>query len=282
MNFFNKLFGAGKSDNFSEFHTLVEQSMEELRLKTEAHNGAWRLGESSWDIDQDAGTVVFTRPDGITARCSVQIIGTYNTQDSSWLWGWNHPSVIPALQSHARQVQTYGEKHGIEYLTTQKLSCTENQAWEFTALACKLCEAQGAYRCPTGSTLVFITFGQVTLSQLSTKPNLTQSIAERVNSREAAVAAYQAGELEKVYLFPIEFGGNDAEINVIYVSSPAAAEKKAFDAEVGRLAKQGKINSYEACPEYDDQSFIPSRIVVKASGEQSIQKIIEIMRVNDK
>ncbi|AVH64074.1 MULTISPECIES: DUF6882 domain-containing protein [Nostoc cyanobionts] len=280
MNFFNKLFGAGESDNKREFQTLIEQSMEELRLKTEAHNSAWRLGESSWDIDQDAGTVVFTRPDGIIARCSVQIIGTYNTIDSSWLWGWNHPSVVPALQLHAHKIRTYGEKHGIEYLTTQKIVCTENQAWEFTALACKLCEAEGAYRGSTGSTLVFITFNHVTLSQLESEPSLTQSIAARVNSREAAIAAHLAGELEKVYLFPIEFGGIDDEVNIVYVSSLAAAEKKAFDVEVGRLLEQGKVGNYEACPEYDDQSFIPSRIVVKASGSQLIQKTIEVTRIN--
>ncbi|MDZ7965229.1 MAG: hypothetical protein RM368_09660 [Nostoc sp. DedSLP03] len=58
----------------------------------------------------------------------MQIIGTYNITDSSWLWGWNHPSVVPGLQSHARLVRNYGEEHGIESLTTQKLSCTENQA----------------------------------------------------------------------------------------------------------------------------------------------------------
>jgi hypothetical protein len=39
------------------------------------------------------------------------------------------------------------------------------QAWEFTALACHLCDAQGAYRGPAGTALVFMTFGEVTLAQ---------------------------------------------------------------------------------------------------------------------
>lgn len=276
MSFFNQLFGKGRSDNSSEFHTLVEQSMEELRLKTEAHDGTWRLGEASWNVNQDAGTIVFTRLDGITATCPVQIIGTYDTQENTWLWGWNHPSVVPALQEHARKVRTYGEEHGVERLTTQELRCTENEAWEFTALACKLCEAQGAYRGPAGRTLVFMTFGEVKLSQSPTQTIASTSIKERVHSREAAVQAYQAGELEKLYLFPIEWGGVDTEVNVVYVPSQVAAEKQAFDAEVARLAQQEKINGYEARPEYDDESCIPSRIVVKASGEQSIQKIIDV------
>ena len=31
--------------------------------------------------------------------------------------------------------------------------------------ACHLCEAQGAYRGPAGTALVYMTFGEVTLSQ---------------------------------------------------------------------------------------------------------------------
>ena len=138
--------------------------MEELRLKTAGHDGVWHLGECDWDVDQDAGTLIFTRAGGLTATCSVQIIGTYNTDDGTWLWGWDHPSVDPPLQEHAKRLRQYGEEHGIAALTTRKLECDEAEAWEFTALACKLCDAQGGYRGPAGSTLIFTTFDDVQLS----------------------------------------------------------------------------------------------------------------------
>lgn len=172
MGLFNRLFGKGKPRESSDFRQTLDQSMEELRLKTEAHDGAWRLGEADWNVDQDVGTIIFTRPDGITATCPVQIIGTYNTDDGTWLWGWEHPSVVPALQDHAKQVRAYGQKHGISRLTTQKLECEEDEAWEFAALACKLCGAQGAYRGPAGSALIFMTFGDVQLgnSVAGTRP----------------------------------------------------------------------------------------------------------------
>src|SRR4029077_3575387 len=117
----------------------------ELRLKTQAHDAAWHLGEADWSVDQDQAQIVFDHK-GITATAPVQIVGTFNSEDSTWLWGWDHPSVVPALQQHARRVREYGAEHGISQLTTRKLACTENQAWEFAALACKLCGAQGAYR----------------------------------------------------------------------------------------------------------------------------------------
>ena len=148
-----------------DYATLLTQSMAELRLKTAAQDGIWKIGRAAWSVSQDSGEILFTMPDGFKATCSVQIIGTYNTADGTWLWGWDHPSVVPALQSHARLLRGYGQRYGISKLTTQKLSCSEDEAWEFTALACKLGNAEGCYRGPMGPTLVFMTFSEVRLTK---------------------------------------------------------------------------------------------------------------------
>jgi uncharacterized protein DUF6882 len=148
------------------FDALLERSLEELRIKTAAHDGVWQLSQADWDIDQDAGTIVFTSPKGMVATCPVQIIGTFNADDNTWLWGWDHPSVDPALQEHARLCRDYGEKHGIDVLTAQRLQDTsEDDCWQLTALACHLAQAQGAYRGPMGSTKVFVTFGRPSLQK---------------------------------------------------------------------------------------------------------------------
>lgn len=147
----------------ANYRALIERSMEELRLKTAAHDSGWGLGAADWAVDQDTGLITFTGPK-MTATATAQIIGTYNTEDGTWLWGWDHPSVADNMAEHARQVHEYGERHAIDGLTTRKLACDEMQAWEFTALACHLCEAQGAYRGPAGTAMVFMTFGAVALS----------------------------------------------------------------------------------------------------------------------
>ena len=149
---------------------LVAQSMEDLRLKTEAHDRLWHLSEADWSVDQDTGEIEFSAPNGMVATCSVQIIGTFDTTDGTWLWAWDHPSVQPQLAEHAKRLHEYGETNGIGELTTRKLSSTEKQCWEFTALACKLNEAQGGYRGPAGTVLVFMTFGAPKLSS-STQPD---------------------------------------------------------------------------------------------------------------
>jgi hypothetical protein len=166
MSIFGSLFGKDRRGGSPEHQLFLAQAREELRLKTQAHDGTWGLGSADWSVEQDAGTIVFTSAEkGLTATCAVQIIGTYNTDDGTWLWGWDHRSVAAPLQQHARRLKAYGEERGIAALTTRKLACEEAEAWDFAALACKLCEAQGAYRGPAGSTLVFMTFGEVRLGK---------------------------------------------------------------------------------------------------------------------
>jgi len=117
------------------------------------------------DIDQDTGDLVFSLADGTKAVAPAQIIGTFNSEDQTWLWAWANPSVDEKLRKDALKVRKYGEEHHIDRLTKRKWVGTEEEAWAMTALAVKLCGEQGAYRGPAGETYVFMTFGEVKLSK---------------------------------------------------------------------------------------------------------------------
>ena len=145
----------------AEFQQLLDTSIKELQVKNEAHK-AWGLGTfDRWDLDQDAGTLTFTSDSGDSVTTTAQIIGSFSTKDNSWLWAWDNPSIDERLTADARKVKAYGQKQGIEKLTQRKWTGTEDDAWAMTALAVKLCEAQGAYRGPSGNAYVFITFRDV-------------------------------------------------------------------------------------------------------------------------
>jgi hypothetical protein len=167
MGFFRAtLGGRGKKIWYPPaLHPQIERAMHGLSTLTAAHDRTWQIGEADWSVDQDAGTIVFDSPEGIRAVAPVQIIGTYDTLEGTWLWGWDNPFVAPTLAEHAKRVLAFGQEQGFEVLTTRILTCPEEQCWELTALACMLCDAQGAYRGPADTSRVFFTFGAVTLSQ---------------------------------------------------------------------------------------------------------------------
>lgn len=139
----------------------------ELQMKQEACAEAfWLVKADRWDVDLKTGFIRFTWRDRI-ATAPVQVIGTFNSKDDTWLWGWDHPSVKEPLGHAARLCREFGERHGLEALTQRKIYASAESAWEFTALGLHLSGATGAYRGPAGATFVFMTFGEVALSKLS-------------------------------------------------------------------------------------------------------------------
>lgn len=141
---------------------FIEGSLKGLQMQTSAHIAAWHLDNiKTWDANQDTGELRFTFADGTTATTQFQIIGTYDTVGKTFLWGWDHPSVLEPLREHARLAKAWGIANSVPKFTTLEVSCSETEAWEFTAVAARLANANGAYRGPAGTTMVFMTFGEV-------------------------------------------------------------------------------------------------------------------------
>lgn len=150
------------------YRRLVDRGTEQLRLKTAAHDQLWQIGDAAaWSVDQRAGTIRFDAPNGTSAVAPVQIIGTYDTNQGTWLWSWSNTSVEPALALDARRLLEFGQQHNVPDLLVRKVRCDEDHCWTFTAAAAALGNAQGAYRGPAGDALVFMTFGAV---QLESRP----------------------------------------------------------------------------------------------------------------
>ena len=56
--------------------------------------------------------------------------------------------------------------HGLPLFTTRKIECTQDEAWRFTTVALYLSGSQGVYRAVYGSTLVFMTLGDLTFEPI--------------------------------------------------------------------------------------------------------------------
>lgn len=142
----------------------LARAMEDMRAKTGAHIAMWGLDESSWAADLDLGTITFTNPKrGLIVTAPVQVIGTFNTLDNSWLWGWDHPSVPEPLAAEARLARSFGEKYDLPRFTERLFESSTDEAWLFTAVASLLAKSQCGYRGPAGTALVFMTFGTVAM-----------------------------------------------------------------------------------------------------------------------
>jgi hypothetical protein len=87
-----------------------------------------------------------------------------------------------------------------------------------------------------------------------------------IDSKQKAEARLQSGELEKLFLLPMEFGGTDDPRNIVYVPRGFVGIKSNIDMNIIKpLVADGKVTRYEATPEYQDKSFVPIAIKIVAS-----------------
>lgn len=98
-----------------------------------------------------------------------------------------------------------------------------------------------------------------------------------IDSQAKAVKMFERGDLEKLFLMPLEFGGQDDPNNTLYVPLGVAAIKEGIDNNViGPLADEGKITNYKAVAEYQGKSFIPIAIDIVASDPGEFRTTINI------
>ncbi|QBA65592.1 hypothetical protein EQY75_05230 [Muriicola soli] len=97
-----------------------------------------------------------------------------------------------------------------------------------------------------------------------------------IDSIEKAIDLYEKGELSKIYMMPLEFGGEDIPANTLYVPGFVQDFKEGFDGTVEKLLLDGKIISFEAKPEYKGRSFIPSKLKLEVSGDAEFIESINI------
>lgn len=108
-------------------------------------------------------------------------------------------------------------------------------------------------------------------------PKNTGPDFSKIDSLAKAQALYQRGELEKLFMMPLEYGGEDIALNILYVPIGIAAIKSRIDINViGQLAEEGKVTRYVATPEYQGNSFIPIAIKIQASDPGNFETIINI------
>lgn len=97
-----------------------------------------------------------------------------------------------------------------------------------------------------------------------------------INTNEKAIALYNKGQLSKLYLMPLEFGGEDIPMNYLFVPPFVVDIKSRFDSMLENLLIEGKKLSYSASPEYKGKSFVPSKLTISVTGDVNFEETINI------
>lgn len=98
----------------------------------------------------------------------------------------------------------------------------------------------------------------------------------RIDSHEKAQQLYAQKALVKLHLMPLDWGGEDVAMNIIYVPEFVLEEKARIDGTIEELLAAGHNLSYSASPEYKGSSIIASKLVIQVSGDRQMEAAIDI------
>ena len=154
-----------EAQQFSEFrHQAVHELMRLNELcEKEFQISSW----PRWDYDFERGTLTFSQEGIPKVLASIQVIGTTSVSGGTWMWGWANEGLPPNVTKAVAKVRAFGEAQRIPELTEAELPDDEYFGWGMTAVAAKLLEAKGAYRCPSENGFVYVVYSSIrfTLSE---------------------------------------------------------------------------------------------------------------------
>jgi hypothetical protein len=97
-----------------------------------------------------------------------------------------------------------------------------------------------------------------------------------IDSNEKAHQLYVNKELVKLHLMPLDWGGEDVALNIIYVPEVVVEQKAVIDGMIEDFLIAGLNINYSCSPEYKGKSFIPARLVISYTGDVENTHTIEI------
>ena len=88
----------------------------------------------------------------------VQVLGTYGTATSSWMWGWGNASLPTVVTSASRGTLAHGEANGLLALTTAQLQVAPEFGDDLASVTVELSDLAGVYRAPTKTGFIYLGF----------------------------------------------------------------------------------------------------------------------------
>jgi hypothetical protein len=142
----------------NHFIELVRSSIEYMDRQNSICEERFHLGKfHRIDYEQETGKMIFSDPGVLPKVISdFQVVGTLSSRSNTWLWAWDNPYLLENITIAVHEVRTFGEEKGLKKLVEPKWEATGNDAWEMTAIAAKLLQAEGVYNFPSDGIMVYV------------------------------------------------------------------------------------------------------------------------------
>ena len=144
--------------------TVLERAAFEADMKNQVFNTMLGPTYKDWSVDLAECVIRFDCGNRLLSS-PVQIVGTYDETDGSFLWGWDNPSVPVEVTKAALLAKRFGEKHGIADFSNPMVKCPPDQSWIFLAVALYLYGGQAAFEGRMPPQRIFFALDEVSIQK---------------------------------------------------------------------------------------------------------------------
>jgi hypothetical protein len=150
----------------ASWHPYLSDAVSELQAKQDLLDERFAISRHDrWDLDLEAGEIVFAMEDKPLLIAGVQVVGTVSTLSETWLWSWANYKIPTNAVSELSAVRDFGEAENFANLTVPKWPAEAVDGWEMTAVAAKVLGASGAYRTPNDTGFTYLSLMDVRPAQ---------------------------------------------------------------------------------------------------------------------
>lgn len=132
-----------------------------MRLNDQCHDVYQISTWERWDYNLDSATLTFSQRGMPRVVASIQVVGTTSSDTNTWMWSWANRHLPDHVSVDVEKVREFGEVNEIGELTDSVLEDDEYLGWAMTAVAARVLNAKGGYRCPSEKGFVYVVFTEL-------------------------------------------------------------------------------------------------------------------------
>jgi hypothetical protein len=125
---------------------VLQNAIKHRQNQNAAHDILWGIGHNvmtdSWIVDQEKGEMTVERGTSIIT-CKIKIIGTYNHNDSTFLWSTFNKSISENLTQPVTLFLTKAKENNWDIFSKGSIKCTFQQAFDLASVVLLYSNANG-------------------------------------------------------------------------------------------------------------------------------------------
>lgn len=128
--------------------------MRELMEKNRKEFGLDALPQFAWSPWR--GELVWAVGGVPKVLARIQVAGILSARNRTWTWAWALQGLVDPVKQASLRVRELGEQRTVLWFSQPRWTATEQDAWQMTAITCKLSGGKGGFKCPTPEGAAFL------------------------------------------------------------------------------------------------------------------------------